>query len=113
MGNMQLSQGHDSRSIHASDRNSTHTPSSVPSPRDGAQARNGGSPNFTNPYSITLIYDGRLVRHQVWGDMPVTQLLQDAASIFEFHPPFSSIVLMLFGLQPTTLRIGYLLSDPP
>jgi hypothetical protein len=45
--------------------------------------------------------------------MPVSQLVQDAASIFGFHPPLTSVVLMLFGLQPATLRLGYLLSDPP
>ncbi len=108
-GNTQPSRGHNSSSIRATDRPSIHTPSSVPSPRDGAQSRDGGSPDFTNPYFIMLIYDGRPARHQVWGDMPVSQLVQDAARIFEFHPPFTSVVLMLFGLQPAILRLGYLL----
>jgi hypothetical protein len=110
---MPPSWGHGSSSIRSSDRNATDTPSSAPPPRDGTKARIGGSPDYTDPYIITLIYDGCPVRHQVWGDMPVAQLLQDAASIFGFHPPFTSIVVMLFGLQPATLRIGYLLSDPP
>ena len=104
---------HGSSTIRDTDRNPVHTPTSVPSPRVGTHARDGGSPDHTDPYTITLIYDGRPMRHQVWGDMPVTQLLQDAASIFGFPPPYTSIVLMLFGLQPAALRIGYLLSDPP
>jgi hypothetical protein len=112
-GNRQSSSGKGSIPFRAPDRNPAHTPSSVPSTRNGDQTRDGGSPDFTNPITVTLIYDERPVLHQVWGDMPVTQLLQDAASIFGFHPPLTSIVLMLFGLQPATLRIGYLLSDPP
>jgi hypothetical protein len=73
----------------------------------------GGSPDLVNPITITLIYNGNPVTHQVWEDMPVAQLLQDAASLFGFHPPFTSVVLMLYGIQPATLGIGYLLSDAP
>jgi hypothetical protein len=66
--NTNSSRGDYSSSIRATDRRSIHTPSSVPSPRDGtqsrpsprdgAQSRDGGNPDFTNPYFITLIFYG-------------------------------------------------------
>jgi hypothetical protein len=35
------------------------------------------------------------------------------AGIYGFHPPLSSIILMLYDLHPIALKIGYRLSDPP
>jgi hypothetical protein len=45
--------------------------------------------------------------------MQVSQLLQDVVGIHGITSSLSSVVLMLYGLHPTTLRIGYRLSDPP
>ncbi len=67
----------------------------------------------SDSFIITLIFEDDQLEHQVWGDMLVTQLIQDVARIFGLSPPSSSIVLMLYGLRPVALRIGYRLSDPP
>jgi hypothetical protein len=98
------------RSIRASELHSTHTPTSMSSPRNGGRARTGGE---LDPFIITVVFDGERVDHQVWEHMPVTQLLQDVSGIFGFHPPLSSVIMMLYGLHPTILRIGFRLSDPP
>ncbi len=66
------------------------------------------------PFSIILVHDeGERVQHNAWSDMAVAQLTQDAARIFGLPPPMTSIILMLFGMNPRTLNVGGRLSDPP
>jgi hypothetical protein len=89
----------------------------VPSPQNDELISNrrdiGGCDRADPPLVITLIYEGDRVQHQVRGDMLVALLTQDAAILFELPPPLTTIILMLFGLHPSTLQIGRRLSDPP
>ncbi len=98
------------RSIRTPELHTKHSPPSVPSPRTGDRARIGKNLDY---FTITLVLNGEQVEHRVWEDMQVSQLLQDVVGIYGIYSSLSSVVLMLYGLQPTTLRIGYRLSDPP
>ena len=101
-------------------RRSFQSPTSVPSPHERGRFTENRSPDCDDleyqedvPFAITLIYEGERVQHEAWSGMAVAQLMQDAARIFRLPPPISSIVLMLFGLNPSTLRADGMLSDPP
>ncbi len=94
-------------------QSSTRSPQSVPSPKLlSSQARRPTNVGRKmESFTITLICEGIRHSHDVWEDKPVDGLLQEAAVIFGIQPTI--IVLMLFGLNPSTLRAGHLLSDPP
>jgi hypothetical protein len=109
-----------SSSVQLTTRHSFQSPPSVPSPQNGDQfaddrSRDGDDPDDQDDvsFTITLIYDGERVLHQVWSGMTVERLTQDSAEIFDLPPPVTSIILMLFGLQPSTLGFNGRLSDPP
>jgi hypothetical protein len=63
------------------------------------------------PYEIQLIFEGNSVHHRVWPTMPIAQLMMEAGSIFGLDP--YEKVLLLFTLQPVTLRKDATISGPP
>ncbi len=75
------------------------------SPRFGEQALE------PDEFDINLTYEGNLHRHRVSQHMSVTQLVEEAAHLFQLIP--GELVLMLFGLIPHTLIRGNRISDPP
>ncbi len=101
---------------------------SVPSPagQQGATSastppgdRNAGGSFFTagrRPYvdpsfEITLIYEGRQVRHEVSESLPVSSLMNDAGRIYRIDP--NALILMLFSASPTILNRMLTLRGPP
>jgi hypothetical protein len=52
-------------------------------------------------FDINLTYEGNLQRHRVSQHMSVSQLVEEAANLFQLIP--GELVLMLFGLIPHTL----------
>jgi hypothetical protein len=102
---------------------------SVPSPngqRYGDQVsylpgtQRGGVVSFTrepSPYSsdpdfeIQLVHEGRTVRHQVYLEMMVSQLVGEAAAIFRLEA--RTVVLMLFSGTPANLDRARTSAGPP
>jgi hypothetical protein len=85
----QSSSGNFSSPARIANRQVFQSPSLVPSPkcedkmggnRDNRSRHDGGPEDAS--ISITLIHEGNRHQHQVWPDMPVAQLTQEAAGIF-------------------------------
>ena len=113
----QASSGNSSSPAGIAMRHMSQSPLSVPSPLSDDQIAVrrtiGGGGHDDYSFIITLICEGDRMQHQVWKDMPVSQLTRDAAGLFGLTHPLSTIILMLFGLNPSTLRFDCRLSDPP
>jgi hypothetical protein len=62
-------------------------------------------------FQIKLIHSGQTVLHQVWDQMLVSQLAEEAGTIFGLDPAF--IVLMLFSALPQTLDQLKTIAGPP
>ena len=94
----QSSGGHSSSPVGITMRQGPRSPLSVPSPKTEDQIPErqnfGGVSRDDYPFHITLIYEGDRVQHQVWRCMPVAQLTQEAAGLFDLPPPITSVVLM-------------------
>ena len=80
---------------------------SVPSPLLGSDSSSGKSSVF----EINLICNGQTVRHEVYDSMPVAQLMDEARAVFTLAQ--CPVILMLFGMTPSTLDQSRSLSGPP
>jgi hypothetical protein len=63
------------------------------------------------PFEITLIYEGRQVRHEVSEILPVSTLMIDVGRIFRIDP--NALILMLFSASPAILNRTLTLQGPP
>ena len=70
-----------------------------------------GFPQGNGNYEINLTYEGRVTRQEVSADMLVSQLRDEAATIY--HLDSRNLILVLFGMHPHTLEPRGRLSDQP
>jgi hypothetical protein len=92
--------------FNASRNDARCTPSPyAPSPKFGG--RQGDDPSF----QISLTYEGQSVLHQVWGTMPILQLIDEVEAIFGSDTV--SILLVLVSLNAATLYRDSTINGPP
>ncbi len=77
----------------------------------GGPNRSGQSCGRQGAYYISLISEGNSVRHLVWPSKSISELIEDAGSIFGLDP--SCISLVLFSVIPVMLKRDSTVSGPP
>jgi hypothetical protein len=73
------------------------------------RVRPGASPSAN--FEIFLTHSGDTVIHRVWNEMPISQLMSEAGSIFGLDP--TEMLLVLFSSQPVSLQRGGSIMGPP
>ena len=73
------------------------------------RAKNSGTSSAD--FEIFLTHSGNTVIHRVWNEMPISQLISEAGSIFGLDS--TEILLVLFSSQPVSLPKGGSIMGPP
>ena len=75
----------------------------------GVRARTSATPSAD--FEIFLTHSGNTVIHRVWNEMPISQLISEAGSIFGLDS--TEMLLVLFSSQPVSLQKERSIMGPP